>query len=76
MEQWEEELRKKLHKTLPDGAYHHEWEHEGRKMNLHTGKGGEIEIRVEMAKQLREWAQSGSTVLPVEPKQATGGPEH
>jgi len=54
MEDWEKELREKLQKELPHGAYYI-----GEKpgLQLVTGKGGEIEYRVMLEKAIREFTQ-------------------
>lgn len=46
MEQWEIELREKLQRELPDGAY----QIGGPGMIAHTGKGGAIDFRVALVK--------------------------
>lgn len=55
MEQWEIDLREKLQRELPDGCYDHSVpSKEGRSIVCYSGKGGEIEVRVAIAKEIRK----------------------
>lgn len=57
MEDWEVKLRDRLERELPEGHYDASFRTEGRKFDLLTGKGGQIELEVAMVKALKEWNQ-------------------
>mgnify|MGYP001018962523 CR=1 FL=1 len=51
MEQWEKELREKLEKSIPEGGYNIGTGN----LVCWTGKGGYINFRVELAREVRNW---------------------
>jgi len=60
MEQWEIKLRAKLDKELPNGCYPLQI---GNKIHGYAGKGGEIEFRVALEKEVRSWGMSYIPVI-------------